>query len=77
MEMKEDVKLTTPTVISQFLEEAPGEAYEVPGQAKGPPMGGITRYILRAMGKKDGINMENVREDEEWDGIYEGDSDMD
>ena len=40
-------------------------------------MGGITRYILREMGKKDGINMENVREDEEQDGIYEGDSDMD
>ena len=36
------------------------------------PMGDITRYILRAVGNKYDLNME----DEEEGGIYEGDSDI-
>ena len=70
-------ELTIPTIIAEFSDEAPVEAEEVPEQAEGNPMGGITRFILRAVGNKDGLNMENVREDEEEGIFYEEDSDMD
>ena len=70
-------ELTIPTIIAEFSDEAPVEAEEVPEQAEGNPMGGITRFILRAVGNKDGLNMENVREDEEEGRFYEEDSDMD
>ena len=29
-------------------------------------------HLLYAVGKKDDLNMEDVREDKEWGGIYEG-----
>ena len=39
-------------------------------------MKGIPRYLLRAVGKKDDINMESLRKAEEEGGIYEGYSDI-
>ena len=39
-------------------------------------MEGIPRYLLRAVGKKDDINMESLRKAEEEGGIYEGYSDI-
>ena len=68
---------TIPTVTSQFAEEAPGGEEEVPEKPEGPPMGGITRYLLRAARKKDYLKMEDVKEGEQEGGIYEEDSDMD
>ena len=35
-------------------------------------MGGIPSYIVCVVGVNDGLNMENVRENEEEGGIYEG-----
>ena len=36
-------------------------------------MGGITRHLLSAVGKKDGLNMEGAREDEEEGVMYDRD----
>ena len=68
-------ELTIPTVIVEFSEEVPTESDEVNEQAEVIPMGGICRYLLPAVGKKDGINMEDVQEDDEEGIIYERDSD--
>ena len=65
------------TVISKFSQEEPEGAYEVPDQSVGLPMGGINRYILHTVVKKDGINMEDIRKDTEEGGVYDGDSDTD
>ena len=69
-------ELTIPTVIADFEEEATEDTEEVTDQTEEPLIEGITRYLLCAVGKKDGINMEDIRKDEEEGGIYEGDNGM-
>ena len=39
-------------------------------------MGGIPRYILRAVGYKGDLDIENVSEDEQEVVVYEGDNDI-